>query len=97
MAAAVRAAGLALISTLAVINMAYALWVGCQFIKQAAYQCPAAAQSPLLAQAIQPFQGGLAQLSGHPNIGIVGGHSPVAGGSKDRSDAVLVQEPCRQT
>ena len=97
MAATVRAAGLALIGTLAVINMAYALWVGCQFIEQAAYQCPAAAQSPLLAQTIEPHQVGLAQLSGHPNIGIVGGHSPVAWGSKDRSDAVLVQEPCRQT
>jgi len=49
--------------TPAVINKGFkASLGGRQFIEQAAHQCPAAVQSPLLAQATQPGQGGQPQV-----------------------------------
>ena len=60
-------AALALSRTPAAINRVLRIAGGMgQFIEQAAHQCPAATQSQLLAQAIQPHQGGLAQPTAAP-------------------------------
>jgi len=56
----------------------------CQFLEKSVYRFCTVSQSPLLNQAIEPNQIGLAQLNAQPDIGIItgriGAHRLAAGG-----------------